>query len=79
MLADYNNSIDSMYKYKHDMALPENSGENAYRHGQEVTDFNRTHRDIYSTANDSPVDDNPEHKVFGYSEPQESWNGGSTA
>lgn len=79
MLANYNNSIDSMYQYKHDMSLPENSGENAYRHGQEVTDFNRTHRSIYSTANDSPVDDNPEHKVFGYSEKQESWNGGTTA
>ena len=79
MLANYNNSIDSMYQYKHDMSLSENSGENAYRHGQEVTNFNRTHRSIYSTANDSPVDDNLEHKVFGYSEKQESWNGGTTA
>ena len=79
MIANYNSSIDSMYQYKHDMSLPENSGENAYRHGQEVTNFNRTHRSIYSTANDSPVDDSPEHKVFGYSEKQESWNGGTTA
>lgn len=73
MLAAYNNLIDQMYQYKREMATPEHSGANSYRHDDAVTAFNRTNRAVYGTANSYPSG------VHGYSEKQEGWNGSTTA
>jgi len=73
MLADYNRLIDQMYLYKREMGTPEHSGPHSYRHDDAVRTFNRTNRDIYRRANTYPKG------VHGYSIPQESWNGSTTA
>lgn len=50
-LKDYNEGIDYMYNFKHNMSLPENSGNNAYKTGADVQSFNRLNYNYYNTAN----------------------------
>lgn len=73
MIGAYNKLIDQMYQYKREMATPQYTGANSYRHDNAVSTFNRTNKAVYGTANSYPSG------VHGYSEAQEGWNGSTTA
>lgn len=72
MLADYNRLIDSQYAYKHEMGTDAFMGDNSYRKGDAVTQFNQGNRALYSSANSAGG-------VHGYSESQQNVNGTTTA
>lgn len=71
-LKDYNEGIDYMYNFKHNMSLPQNSGSNAYKTGADVQSFNRLNYNYYNTAN-------AVGGVHGYDTATENINGTSTS
>lgn len=71
-LADYNRLVDKQYVFKRGQAAPEKSGDNAYRRGEDIREFNRGNKWLYDSAN-SPGG------VQGYNSAVDDWNGTQTA
>lgn len=73
MLRDYNNAIDSMYRFKHEMGNEGIRG-HQYRADEGVGRFNDTNKAIYGSAN------NPANKdLIGFDEKSKNINGTATA